>query len=73
MSKKAQRKAAAVREGYAAYKADKDTHWKPYEEPWLLTTNGKEYKRGYDLAKDDNEKNTTLINRFRVWFGMANV
>lgn len=73
MSKTAQSKKAAFAEGYAAYKVVKDTRCKPYVKRWLLTEVGREYKRGYYLAKDDNEKNTTLINRFRVWFGMTNV
>ena len=73
MSKTAQSKKAAFAEGYAAYKVVKDTHWKPYVKGWLLTAVGREYKRGYDLAKEDNAKNTTLINWFRVLFQMANV
>jgi hypothetical protein len=73
MSKISQAKKAAFAEGYAAYKVDKDTHWKPYVKRWLLTEVGREYKRGYDLAKDEMQPNNTLINRFRVLFGMANV
>lgn len=73
MSKTAQRKEAALAEGYAAYKVDKDTHWKPYVKRWLLTEVGREYRRGYDLAKDEAQANHTLINRFRVLFAMANV
>ena len=73
MSKTAQRKEAAFREGYAAYKVYKDSDWKPYVDQWVLTLIGKEYKRGYDLAKDEAQANHTLINRLRVLFGMANV
>ena len=73
MSKAAQRKEAAFRAGYAAYKVDKDSDWKPYVNQWVLTPIGKEYKRGYDLAKDEMQTNNTLINRLRVLFGMANV
>jgi hypothetical protein len=73
MSKTSQRKKAAFAEGYAAYKIDKDTHWKPYLNWWLFTVVGREYKRGYDEAKQDKAKNKTILNRFRVFFGMANL
>lgn len=73
MSKTSQRKKAAYKDGYAAYKIDKDTHWKPYLKWWLFTVVGREYKRGYTDAKQDKAKNTTILNRFRVFFRMANL
>ena len=73
MSKISQAKKAAYNEGYSAYKLFKDTHWKPYLKWWLFTVVGREYKRGYDDAKQDKAKNTTLLNRFRVFFMMASL